>query len=86
MPPTALICQYFYLFSVGNTEEFQKILKLSTLVVIHLYCMGKYHIFQENTEFTPKILKMGEIYTDSKVCWLEALGTDVCFSSLAQEA
>ena len=35
--------------------------------------MGKYHIFQENTEFTPKILKMGEIYTDSEMCWLEAL-------------
>ena len=37
--------------------------------------MGKYHIFQENTEFTPKILKMGEIYTDSEMCWLEALST-----------
>ena len=36
--------------------------------------MGKYHIFQEITEFTPKILKMGEIYTDSEMCWLEALG------------
>ena len=24
-------------------------------------------------EFAPKILKMGEIYTDSKMCWLEAL-------------
>ena len=35
--------------------------------------MGKYHIFHENTEFTPKILKMGEIYTDSDMCWLEAL-------------
>ena len=32
--------------------------------------MGKY---QEITEFAPKILKMGEIYTDSKMCWLEAL-------------
>ena len=32
--------------------------------------MGKYHIFQEITEFAPKILKMGEIYTDSKMCWL----------------
>ena len=37
--------------------------------------MGKYHIFQENTEFTPRILKMGEIYTDSEMCWLEALGS-----------
>ena len=36
--------------------------------------MGKYHIFQEITEFAPKILKMGEIYTDSEMCWLEALG------------
>ena len=35
--------------------------------------MGKYHIFQENTEFTPKILKIGEIYTDSEMYWLEAL-------------
>ena len=35
--------------------------------------MGKYHIFQEITEFAPKILKMGEIYTDSEMCWLEAL-------------
>ena len=37
--------------------------------------MGKYHIFQEITEFAPKILKMGEIYTDSEMCWLEALTT-----------
>ena len=35
--------------------------------------MGKYHIFQEITEFTPKILKKEEIYTDSEMCWLEAL-------------
>ena len=32
--------------------------------------MGKYHIFQEITEFAPKILKTGEIY---EMCWLEAL-------------
>ena len=37
--------------------------------------MGKYHIFQEITEFAPKILKTGEIYTDSEMCWLEALKT-----------
>ena len=35
--------------------------------------MGKYHIFQEITEFAPKIVKMGEIYTDSEMCLLEAL-------------
>ena len=32
--------------------------------------MGKYHIFQEITEFAPKNT---EIYTDSEMCWLEAL-------------
>ena len=32
--------------------------------------MGK---CREITEFAPKILKMGEIYTDSEMCRLEAL-------------
>ena len=67
VPPTVLICQYFYSFSIGNTEGFQKILKSSALVVIHLY--GQISHFP----FTTKILKMGEIYTDSEMCWLEAL-------------
>ena len=40
--------------------------------------MGKYHISQKITEFTPKILKMGEIYTDSEMCWLGALACVCC--------
>ena len=31
------------------------------------------------TELAPKILKIGFVYTDSKMCWLEALAEGVFY-------
>ena len=67
---TVLICQYFFCFSVGNTEEFQKNTEIE--------CFGR-NMGKINITFSKKLLNsLPENGTDSEMCWLETL---VCMTA-----